>query len=103
MIQSTQEQALFLTSNTSQVTFDNDDLRTRSATCCGFLQHEETSPVYKIIEGGVFDVEIGNNQVINFDTSKLTVITCGAFSDMYEKNKRIIKLENLNCDCFQFR
>lgn len=61
MIQSTQEQALFLTSNTSPVTFDNDDLRTRSATCCGFLQHDETSPVYKIIEGGVYEISFNAN------------------------------------------
>lgn len=61
MIQSTQEQALFLTSNTSPVTFDNDDLRTRSATCCGFLQHQEGSPAYKIIEGGVYEVSFNAN------------------------------------------
>lgn len=61
MIQSTQEQALFLTSNTSPVTFNNDDLRTRSATCCGFLQHEEGSPIYKIIEGGVYEVSFNAN------------------------------------------
>lgn len=66
MIQSTQEQALFLTSNTSQVTFNNDDLRTKSATCCGFLQHEEGSPIFKIIEGGVYEISF------NADVTSLT-------------------------------
>lgn len=61
MIQSVQEQALFLTSNTSPVTFEKDDLRTKSATCCGFLQHEEGSPVYKIIEGGVYEISFNAN------------------------------------------
>ena len=61
MIQSTQEEALFLTSNTSPLTFNNDDLKTRSATCCGWLQHQEGSPVYKIIEGGVYEVSFNAN------------------------------------------
>ena len=45
----------------------------------------------KIIEGDVFDIYVGNGKTINFDTSKLTVIVCGAFSDLYEtkKNKTV--------------
>lgn len=61
MIESVQEEALFLTSNSSPVTFENDELRTRSATCCGWLQHAENSPVYKIIEGGVYEVDFNAN------------------------------------------
>lgn len=61
MIQSVQEQALFLPSNTSQLTFENNDLRTKSATCCGWLQHEENSPIYKIIEGGVYEISFNAN------------------------------------------
>ena len=61
MIESTNELALFLTSNQSQLTFSNDELRTKSATCCGWLQHEEGSPIYKIIEGGVYEVEFNAN------------------------------------------
>lgn len=61
MIESTNELALFLTSNESQLTFSNDELRTKSATCCGWLQHEENSPIYKIIEGGVYEVVFNAN------------------------------------------
>lgn len=61
MIQSVQEQALILTSNTSPVTFENDDLRTRSASCCNWLQHAENSPIYKILEGGTYEVTLNAN------------------------------------------
>lgn len=61
MIQSVQEQALILTSNTSPVTFENDDLRTRSASCCNWLQHAENSPIYKILEGGIYEVTLNAN------------------------------------------
>lgn len=39
----------------------------------------------KIIEGGVFNVEIRKGEEILFDTSSLTVIAGGAFSALYEK------------------
>lgn len=61
MIQSTNEQALFLTSNTSPLIFNNDDIQTRSATCCGWLQHQEGSPIYKIIDGGVYEISFNAN------------------------------------------
>lgn len=61
MIQDTQEQALFLASNTSPVIFQDNDLKTKSATCCGWLQHAESSPVYKIIEGGVYEISFNAN------------------------------------------
>lgn len=61
MIQDTQEQALFLTSNTSPIIFNDNDLKTKSATCCGWLQHTEGSPIYKIIEGGVYEVNFNAN------------------------------------------
>jgi len=52
-----------------------------------FQKDDVLKSLLKIIEGGVFDVELDDHSVINFDTSKLTVITCGAFSDLYEKVK----------------
>lgn len=52
-----------------------------------FQKDDVLKSLLKIIEGGVFDVELEDHSVINFDTSKLTVITCGAFSDLYEKVK----------------
>ena len=58
MIDSVLEPITILTSNTSAVTFTNDDVKTRKANCCGWLQHNEGSPIYKILEGGIYKVNI---------------------------------------------
>ena len=57
MINSVLEPITILTSNTSAITFTDDDVRTRKATCCGWLQHDEGSPIYKILEGGLYEVK----------------------------------------------
>lgn len=49
MIQSTQELPLILATNTSDITFLNDELRTRSATCGGWLNHTEGTSQYTIL------------------------------------------------------
>lgn len=63
MIQSVLEPITILTSNTSAVTFTDDDIRTRRANCyCnGWLQHSEGSPIYKILEGGIYEVSFNTN------------------------------------------
>ena len=61
MIQSILEDFIILPSNTATVTFDEDDLRTRKANCCGWLQHNEGSPIYKILEGGIYEVSLNAN------------------------------------------
>ena len=61
MIQSILEQFTILTSNTSSVAFTDDDVRTRKANCCGWLQHNEGSPIYKILEGGLYEVSFNAN------------------------------------------
>lgn len=61
MIQSVLEPITILTSNTSAITFTNDDVRSRSANCCGWLQHSEGSPIYKILEGGLYEVSFNAN------------------------------------------
>ena len=61
MIQSVLEPITVLTSNTSTITFTNDDVRTRRANCCGWLQHSEGSPIYKILEGGIYEVSFNAN------------------------------------------
>lgn len=61
MIQSFIEMITALTSNSSPVSFINDDVRTRSANCCGWLQHTEGSPIYKILEGGLYEVSFNAN------------------------------------------
>jgi hypothetical protein len=61
MIQSILEQITTLISNSATITFDEDDLRTRKANCCGWLQHNEGSPIYKILEGGLYEVSFNAN------------------------------------------
>lgn len=61
MIQSFLETITVLPSNNATVTFTNDDIKTRSANCCGWLQHTEGSPIYKILEGGLYEVSLNAN------------------------------------------
>ena len=49
MIQSTNETIQILPTNTSDITFSNDELRTRSATCSGWLNHTEGTAQYTIL------------------------------------------------------
>lgn len=49
MIQSTNEAIQILPTNTSDLIFVNDELRTRSATCSGWLNHTEGTSQYTIL------------------------------------------------------
>lgn len=61
MIQSVLEPITILTSNSASISFTNDDVRTRSANCCNWLQHGEGSPIYKILCGGLYEVSFNAN------------------------------------------
>lgn len=67
MIQSVQELPLILATNTSDITFSNDELRTRSATCRGWLNHTEGTSQYTILGNGncnsanVYDIKFNAN------------------------------------------
>lgn len=61
MIQSYLENYTILPSNESSISFQTDCIRTRSASCCGWLQHSEGSPLYKILEGGNYLVTFNAN------------------------------------------
>lgn len=63
MIQSVLEPITALTSNSAPIPFSVDDLRTRSANCyCnGWLQHNEGSPLYKILCGGIYQITFNTN------------------------------------------
>ena len=52
MIQSTNEAIQILSTNTSDIVFLNDELRTRSATCSGWLNHTEGTSQYTILGNG---------------------------------------------------
>ena len=54
MINSVQETPLVLTSNTSNIFFENDVVRTRNANCCGFLNHSEGSSLYQLTKEGIY-------------------------------------------------
>lgn len=58
MIESVINTPIALTSNSSTVTFTKDDYRSRSANCCGWLQHTEGSPLYKILQGGTYELDL---------------------------------------------
>ena len=79
MIQSVLEPITILTSNTSAIAFANDDVRTRSANCgCnGWLQHSEGSPIYKILEGGIYEVSFN----ANVSSSVAGTVALGLFLD----------------------
>lgn len=61
MIQSVLEPITILSSNLSPIAFTMDDVQTRSANCCGWLQHNQGSPLYKILEGGLYEVSFNAN------------------------------------------
>ena len=77
MIQSVQEAITTLSSNSANVLFSNDDIRTRSASCAGWLQHNEGSPIYKILEGGLYKVSFN----ANVTSSVAGTIALGLFQD----------------------
>lgn len=62
VIQAVQENEITLTSNTASVPFADTDLRTRSAmNCCGFINHNEGSALFSILDGGVYEVTFNAN------------------------------------------
>lgn len=65
-IQAVQEPEITLTSNTASVPFAVVDLRTRSAmNCSGFINHNEGSALFSILEGGVYEVTFNGNITSN--------------------------------------
>lgn len=61
MINSVQDTALILASNTSNIPFSTDVVRTRSANCCGWLNHATGSTQYQITEPGIYEIQFNTN------------------------------------------
>ena len=61
MIQTIQILPQTLTSNTDNINFTTTDVRTRSATCCGWLQHMKGGSDFTIIGGGRFKITFNAN------------------------------------------
>ena len=77
MIQSVNESIEVLVSNSSPISFLNDDIRTRKANCCNWLQHSEGSPIYKILEGGIYEVSFN----ANVTSATAGTVALGLFQD----------------------
>lgn len=77
MIQSVLEPITVLTSNSSPIPFTDDDIRTRKANCCNWLQHNEGSPIYKILEGGIYEVSFN----ANVTSATVGTVAFGLFQD----------------------
>lgn len=62
VIQAIQEPEITLTSNTATLPFSLVDLRTKSAmNCCGFINHNEGSALFSILDGGVYEITFNAN------------------------------------------
>ena len=61
MIQALQIAPEILTSNTDDINFDTIDVRTRSATCQGWLQYQNGSSNFTIIGGGTYQISFNAN------------------------------------------
>lgn len=63
MINSIQETALTLDSNTSNIPFASDVVRTRSANCVcnGWLNHATDSSQYQITQSGIYEIQFNSN------------------------------------------
>lgn len=61
MINSVQETSLTLASNTANIPFDSDVVRTRNANCCGFLVHSVGGTQYQLTKAGIYEVMFNGN------------------------------------------
>lgn len=72
MINSVQDAALVLASNTANIPFSLDVVRTRSANCCGWLNHSTGSTQYQITEPGIYEIQFNTN--ITSETTGLVAL-----------------------------
>lgn len=61
-----------------------------------FNKDDVLKNLLKIIEGGVFNIEVNHYEKVEFDTSKLTIIVGGAFTDLYKT--KVIKSIGFNSE-----
>lgn len=78
VIQAVTEREIALASNTASLPFEITDLRTRSAmNCCGFINHNEGSAIFSILDGGVYEVTFN----ANITSNTAGTIAVGLFAD----------------------
>ena len=80
MIETIINEPVVLTSNTSPITFDETDIRTRCASCCGWLDYQNGNPNFKIFGNGYtgyYDVEFS----ASISSATAGVVAIGLYSD----------------------
>ena len=77
MIESIITAPIILPSTSSQIAFTTDSIKTRSASCCGWLSHNEGTPNYKIIQGGLYEIDFTGN----FSSATAGIIAVGLYRD----------------------
>ena len=60
-INSVQDTAVTLANNSANIVFSSDVVRTRSANCCGWLNHTAGSTQYQITHPGIYEVLFNAN------------------------------------------
>ena len=60
-INSVQENAVTLASDTANIAFSADVVRTRSANCCGWLNHGVGGTQYQITSPGIYEIMFNAN------------------------------------------
>lgn len=71
-INSVQENAVTLASNTANIAFSADVVRTRSANCCGWLNHGVGGTQYQITAPGIYRIDFNAN--VTSATAGLTAL-----------------------------
>ena len=80
MIETIINEPLALPSNASPVVFDETDIRTRCASCCGWLDYQNGNPNFKIFGNGYtgyYDVEFS----ASISSATAGVVAIGLYSD----------------------
>lgn len=60
-INSVQDAAVTLANNSANIVFSSDVVRTRSANCCGWLNHAAGSTQYQITQPGIYEILFNTN------------------------------------------
>lgn len=77
VIQAINEPEITLTSNTATLPFTTVDLRTRSAiNCASWMNHNEGSALFSILDGGVYEVTFNGNVTSATARSSSTSTIC---------------------------
>lgn len=82
MIETIINEPLVLTSNSSPITFDATDIRTRCAYCCngGWLDYQDGNPIFKIFGNG-YNGYYNANFSASISSATAGVVAVGLYED----------------------